>query len=30
MSKKLEKLLIDNKIITRTVTGDTFLLTEEF
>lgn len=30
MSKKLEKLLIDNRIITRTVTGDQFLLTEEF
>lgn len=30
MSKKLEQLLINNKIITRTVTGDTFLLTEEF
>lgn len=27
---KLEKLLLDNKIITRTVTGDTFLLGEEF
>ena len=27
---KLEKLLIDNKIITRTVAGDQFLLTEEF
>lgn len=27
---KLEKLLLDNEIITKTITGDNFLLTEEF